>query len=206
MKKIFLFFISFCLISCGDDAIKGSYISSGSTVLALGDSLTAGYGAAAGEDYPSRLATQTGWRIINGGVSGDTSAQALARLPALLAEHQPQLVIISIGGNDFLRRLPASETKANINQIIALSKESGAQMILLGVPAINAGAVLGIPSDHELYQEIADSHRLTLYSSAWGDILQKSQWRSDQIHPNAAGYAEFSERFYDFLRKHNYLR
>ncbi|SUO96845.1 GDSL-type esterase/lipase family protein [Suttonella indologenes] len=207
MKFLHLIFLtlSALLYGCGNDSPDGRYVSGGSTVLALGDSLTAGYGAGAGEDYPSLLAAKTSWHIVNGGVSGDTSAQALARLPALLAQHQPQLVIISIGGNDFLRRQSAGETRSNIKQIIKLVRETGAQMILVGVPGLNAGAVLGVPRDHELYAEIAAAENITLYPSAWGDILRKEHLRSDQIHPNAAGYALFSEEFYAFLRKKKFL-
>ena len=96
------------LAACGKrKAVPGQALPAGATVLALGDSITDGTGAAAEAAYPVQLARATGWNVVNGGVPGDTSAQALARLPALLAEHHPALVIISIGGNDFLRRLPA---------------------------------------------------------------------------------------------------
>ncbi|MDO4643771.1 MAG: GDSL-type esterase/lipase family protein, partial [Cardiobacteriaceae bacterium] len=83
-----------------------------SIVLALGDSLTAGYGASAEDAYPAQLAQLSGWHIINAGINGDTSGQALQRLPQLLNEYKPQLVIISIGGNDFLQHLPEIETRA----------------------------------------------------------------------------------------------
>lgn len=201
-----LFIISITLLSaCGDDVVKGKYLSTGSTVLALGDSLTEGYGAQRGEDYPALLAQKSGWHIINAGISGNTSAQALARLPALIQEHHPQLIIISIGGNDFLRRQPNQETRQNIKEIIALSKASGAQIILIGIPALNAGAALGIPSDHELYAELAQAENITLYANAWGDILKHDKWRSDAIHPNATGYAQFSENFYQFLREAQFI-
>lgn len=86
-------------------------------MLALGDSLTFGYGANPGESYPAQLQKLTGWSVVNGGVSGDTSAQALSRLPALLAR-KPKLVIVGIGGNDFLRKVPEEQTRANIAKII----------------------------------------------------------------------------------------
>ena len=78
---------------------KHAGLPRGSTVLALGDSLTYGFGANPDEAYPPRLAAMSGWHIINAGQSGDTSSGALARLPPLLREHNPRLVIISIGGN-----------------------------------------------------------------------------------------------------------
>lgn len=72
------------LSACGNNDKRYGKIAKGTTVLALGDSLTAGYGAAAGADYPAQLANKTAWNIINGGVSGDTTAGALSRLPDLL--------------------------------------------------------------------------------------------------------------------------
>ena len=92
-------------------------VPAGATVLALGDSLTSGVGASADTAYPTLLAARTGWNVINAGVSGNTSAQALERLPALLQEHRPALVIVSIGGNDFLRRLPLETTRTNLRRI-----------------------------------------------------------------------------------------
>ena len=115
------------------------------TVLILGDSLTQGVGASSAQtNYPALLKQQSQWNIINGGVSGNTSAQALARLPELLQQHQPKLVIISIGGNDFLQRLSNSDTQANIAQSIALSQQSGAQVLLVAVPELTLAAAVGI--------------------------------------------------------------
>ena len=108
----------------------------GATVLAQGDSITFGIGASAETSYPSVLAKLTGWTVINAGVSGETSAQALARLPALLQEHTPLLVLVSIGGNDFVRRLPEVETRTNIQKICRFCLASGAQVLWGGESAI----------------------------------------------------------------------
>ena len=81
-------------------------LAPGATVLAVGDSITHGTGAPEGASSPPELSRLTGWQVVNAGVPGDTAAQVLARLPALLAEHRPALVILCAGGNDFLRRLP----------------------------------------------------------------------------------------------------
>ena len=111
------------LTACSKTAPHAA-LPEGSTILALGDSLTAGYGADAAAAYPAVLAGLTGWQIINGGVSGNTSAQALARLPALM-RRQPQLVLVSIGGNDFLRKVPEADTRSNIRQIVQQIKAAG---------------------------------------------------------------------------------
>lgn len=175
-------------------------------VLALGDSLTAGYGAGQGESYPELLTEQTSWQVVNAGISGDTSAQALARLPDLLVKHQPQLVIISIGGNDFLQRQNEQQTRDNIQAMIALVQSNQAQVLLVGVPYYSVHAALGMPKDHPLYQEIADKEKITLLSGAWGEVLKDSSLRSDQIHPNALGYQQFTLRLLAFLKDEGWLQ
>ena len=102
-------------VACGGTK-KETALPAGSRVLALGDSLTAPHGVKPGEDWPTLLAQKTGWVVINAGVSGNTSAQALDRLPALLDEHNPQLVLVTLGGNDMLRKLPQTQTVANLGQ------------------------------------------------------------------------------------------
>ena len=90
----------------------------GATVLILGDSLSYGTGVAEGWDYPSLLAQYSGWDIVNAGIPDNTSAQGLAGLPGLLDGHQPALLMIELGGNDFLRKIALSETEANLRAII----------------------------------------------------------------------------------------
>lgn len=193
------------LAACGRKTAKHRALPRGSAVLALGDSLTYGYGASPAESYPARLAALSGWDIINGGISGNTSVQALARLPQLLREKPPQLVIISIGGNDFLQRLPESETRANISAIIAACRDAGAEMILVGVPEIGVAAALGYPGDHKLYGEIARAERIPYYANGWAKVLGKENLKSDQVHPNAAGYAEFTRDFAAYLKENGWL-
>ena len=187
------------LNGCGRKAAR-SALPRGSRVLALGDSLTAGFGASAGGDYPRRLADITGWQVINGGVSGDTSAQALARLPGLMRQ-QPKLVIISIGGNDFLRKLPESTTRANIGKIIQTVQAANIPAVLVAIPHFTVGALFGKLSDHPLYHEIAEQYRIPLLSGAWSEILGDKDLKSDQIHANAEGYRKFAELLKAFLEE-----
>ncbi len=132
--------------------------------------------------------------MINGGVSGDTSAQALQRLPALLADHQPALVIVSIGGNDFLRRAHADDTEANLRRIVAGAREAKAQVLLVAVPqpSLTAAAGLGL-SDHAMYERLAAELKLPLHPQGWSRVLGDEKLKSDQIHANAAGYRVFAE-------------
>ena len=180
------------LAGCGRSQGKAQPVPAGSTVLALGDSLTYGTGASAEASYPTVLAELTGWNVVKAGVPGDTSAQALARLPALLAEHRPKLVIVSIGGNDFLRKLPESDTRANVHAACKLALESGAQVLLVAVPRATVAAALGQMTDHALYAEVAKDLNIPLQREGWGEVLAQAELRSDQVHANAKGYAQFA--------------
>jgi acyl-CoA thioesterase I len=179
--------------ACGKKAVTGRKLAAGATVLALGDSITFGTGASADTSYPTVLAVLTGWTVINAGVPGDTSAQALARLPTLLQEHKPALVIVSIGGNDFLRRIPEGETRANIRQICEIAQASGAQVLLVAVPGFSAtAAITGSLSDHAMYGEIAQALKLPLHANGWSTVLANPSLKSDQVHANAKGYDQFA--------------
>ena len=105
-----------------------------------------------------------------------------------------------------MRRQPASATRANIAAILRSVRESGSRAVLIGVPKLTLGAALGIFSDHELYEELAKEYGVPLLSDAWGDVMKQSRLMSDQIHPNAAGYAEFASSLEKFLRKRGFLR
>ncbi|CBX22935.1 unnamed protein product [Neisseria lactamica Y92-1009] len=187
------------LTACGKKSARThAKIPEGSTVLALGDSLTFGYGANPDESYPAQLQKLTGWNVVNGGVSGDTSAQALSRLPALLAR-KPKLVIVGIGGNDFLRKIPEEQTRANIAKIIETVQKENIPAVLVGVPHITLGALFGHLSDHPLYEDLSEAYGIPLFGGAWAEILGDNNLKSDQIHANGKGYRRFAEKLSDFL-------
>jgi acyl-CoA thioesterase I len=193
---------------CGRRAANATNaLPAGASVLALGDSITAGVGAGAEAAYPAQLAALTGWNVVNGGVSGDTSVEALQRLPSLLAEHRPALVIVSIGGNDFLRRVGAAQTETNLRAIVAAVRAAQAQVLLVAVPqpSLAAAAGLGL-SDHPLYARLADELKLPLHAQGWSRVLGDNQLRSDQIHANAAGYRAFAEGLLQTLRAAGLLK
>lgn len=193
------------LSACGkpqEEAIPPS-----SQILALGDSLTAGYGVTSDEAWPSLLASKTGWTVINGGINGNTSSEALARLPALLEEHKPVLVFITLGGNDMLRHVPAQETITNLEKMIALVRVRGAKPILLGIPKPSiAGAVFQNLSAAEFYRDIAQAQQVPLIEDAIADVLSDPQLKVDQLHPNAAGHQLLTENILDELRKIGLVR
>lgn len=192
------------LTACSKTAPHAA-LPEGSTILALGDSLTAGYGADATAAYPAVLAGLTGWQIINGGVSGNTSAQALARLPALM-RRQPQLVLVSIGGNDFLRKVPEADTRSNIRQIVQQIKAAGVPAVLVAVPYFTTGALFGRLSEHPMYEELAAELNVPLLKGAWAEVLGDKKLKSDQIHANAQGYRVFAENMWAFLKQQGFAR
>lgn len=194
------------LAACGKRVPKPQAIAPGAAVLALGDSLTSGVGAAADGAYPVVLQELTDWQVANGGVSGDTTAQALGRLPALLQEHRPALVIVSIGGNDFLRQMSAAAAKDNIRAICREAGGAGAQVLLAAVPQFSLlAASTGRLSDHPLYAELADEMKLPLHAGGWSEVLSDASLRSDHVHANAQGYRRFAEGLAEQLRKSGLL-
>lgn len=170
--------------------------SRGTGIVAVGDSLTAGYGAGAGEDYPSLLGNELGISISNAGRSGDTTAGALARLEDDVLSENPRIVIVGLGGNDFLRGVPISATEENLRRIVETSQQAGAIVVLLGFefPGLrgNYGA---------MYERIAEEEGALLIPDLLDGILADSQLRSDAIHPNAAGYEVMAGRIEGPLRR-----
>ena len=173
--------------------MRGQLVPRGATVLALGDSITFGTGTTPDKSYPAVLAQLTGWIVVNAGVPGDVSAQALERLPALLQEHKPALVLVSIGGNDLLRRVNEASVRANIRSICQQALASGAQVLLIAVPKPALSSVItGSLTDHVMYAELAEELKIPSQRQGWSEVLADERLRSDQIHPNAEGYALFA--------------
>ena len=189
-----------CALLAGCGRRRFRKLVAGDAILAVGDSLTAGFGAPKGADYPAQLAQILGHKVINGGVSGDTSAQALARLPDLLVQ-KPKLVVVSIGGNDFLQRQPESGTRENIRKMVADIRATGVPAVLVAIPHFTTGGLLGVVSEHPLYAELADELDVPLLKGAWEEILGDKDLKSDAVHANAAGYRLFAEKLAGFLRK-----
>ncbi len=174
-------------------------------LLCLGDSLTAGVGAEPARSYPQQLAQLTGHPAHNGGVSGDTAEDALARLPALLAATAPGLVLVSIGGNDFLRGVPLARTEAALRRIVELARET-AQVALIAQPRpLALAAALGALRDHELYARVASGMDVALFADGWSQVLSQPELRADPIHANAAGYALLAGRLARWLRDTGFI-
>jgi lysophospholipase L1-like esterase len=206
LRRYILLFAAVVLLSaCGKE--KEEPVASGSRVLALGDSLTAGAGVTPEQAWPNLLAAQTGWIVVNGGVSGDTSGAALQRLPALLEEHKPVLVLVTLGGNDMLHHLPQTETVANLRQAISQIEARGAKAVLLATPQPSlAGAVFRNLSAPDFYREVAEEQQVPLIEDAVADVLSDPQLKGDPLHPNAAGHVLLSEKIHAALQSIGYAR
>jgi acyl-CoA thioesterase-1 len=170
--------------------------SRGSSVVAFGDSLTAGYGAGPGADYPSRLSERIGITILNAGVSGDTTDAALARLDEDVLSKDPRIVIVGLGGNDFLRGIPISVTEANLRTIVRKIQSAGAMVVLIGFrfPSLSANY-------EKMYDRVAGDEKCLLISGTLKGILNNPALKSDEIHPNARGYDMMAERISGPFRK-----
>ena len=169
-------------------------------ILAFGDSLTYGTGAGEGQSYPAVLASLSGHEVVNAGIPGEISAKGLARLPALLDEVQPSLLILCHGGNDMLQKLDLGQTEANLRAMINEVKQRNIPVVLIGVP--KPGLLLGTA---EFYDKVAKEMHVPIEDEALPSILSKGNLKSDYIHPNAAGYRLLAEDVLKLLKKHGAL-
>lgn len=162
------------------------------TLLVTGDSLSAEYGIARGSGWVSLLGSRlkqegSPWEIMNASISGETTSGGLTRLPKLLAQKKPKLVIIELGANDALRGLPLAETEKNLRTMVDLSKKSGAEVLLIG---------MRIPPNYGqeytqqfagLFVRIAKSQQVALLPFFLEGVAQRNElFQADRIHPNEA--------------------
>ncbi len=191
---LFLCLLLALLAACGGGP-QLSPLPPDASILAFGNSLTAGKGAKPGEDYPSRLAALTGLRVINAGISGELSAAGRARLPAVLAERGPDLVLLCHGGNDILRGRGGERLRSSLREMVETSRGAGAEVVLLAVPTLGLG-----PRPHSVYAELAKELDLVIENHVLTKVLSDPELKADAVHPNAAGYALIAERLGALLR------
>jgi acyl-CoA thioesterase I len=193
--------------ACGNGSARHAPLPPGAVVLAFGDSVTRGTGAGADEDFPARLAALTGWEVVNSGVPGDTSARAVSRIAEELAEWRPALVIIELGGNDFLQRRDVADVKNDLATLIASVRDANALPVLVGVPELSVlRAVTGRLKDSPIYAALGAEERVLVIDGALAAVLSDARLRADPIHPNADGYAVMAERIAEELARAGLLR
>lgn len=161
----------------------------GSAIIAFGDSLTAGTGSTNGNDYPAVLGRRLGIEVLNRGVPGETSTDALLRLDRDVLQEDPRIVIVCLGGNDGLQRVPIDTTLRNLSTIIRSIQGRGALVILAGVRSATF-----TDQYHKPFRQLARETGCVFVPNILDDILGRPSRTSDQIHPNDAGYAIIAER------------
>ena len=204
MKRSTLFFILFLLLlatavgykQLSRDDASSPLLPKSALLLAFGDSLTYGTGAEADESYPARLEQRLGVRVINAGIPGELSAEGLKRLPSLLEKHRPSVVLLCHGGNDILKKSDNKALKANLEAMVRLIQERGSGVVLIGVPQFSL-----FLSPHPAYEDIASAYGIPLENQILSDVLGDAGTKSDQIHPNAAGYEKMAEAVEKVLRE-----
>jgi lysophospholipase L1-like esterase len=180
----------FALTGCAKREIR-NIDSKGKNIICFGDSLTFGYGAAPGEDYPTALSKLTQIPLINAGIDGDTSTEALKRIDSDVLERNPLLVIIEFGGNDFLRKTPKEVTLNNIKEMIDAIQAKGSMVAIVD---ISAGIFLG--EYHKLFYALAKEKKAIFVPAIFNGIITNPRLKSDFLHPNADGYKIVAQRIY----------
>ncbi|MEZ5523877.1 MAG: arylesterase [Pseudomonadales bacterium] len=184
--------VAFLLQSCGEQ--KLSPLPPDGVILAFGDSLTVGIGADKHSSYPSVLAELSGRRVVNGGVSGEVTAEGLRRLTALVEQERPAVMILIEGGNDILRNQDVAGTKKNLAAMIELAQGLGIEVVLVGVPAKSL-----FSDSAPLYRELAEQYGLAFEDELIANLLRNHRYKSDPIHFNAQGYRLMAEGIYELL-------
>lgn len=169
-------------------------VSKQDKIVAFGDSITYGYGVALEESYPAQLQKLLGVEVVNAGISGEESAEGLARLPSLL-EAKPKVVILCHGGNDILRQRSTLKLQKNLLAMIKLIQASGAEVLLVGVP--NFG-LLGF-KPHPLYKEIAQQTNVLFEENVLSFVEADNSLKIDAIHPNKKGYEIMAKSFAKYI-------
>ncbi len=169
------------------------------TLLIFGDSLSAGYGIAAGQSWPALLAERLQqdklpFTLVNASISGETTAGGRSRLPALLRQQRPAVVVLALGANDGLRGLPLSESRANLTDMVRAAKAAGARVLLVGMrlpPNYGPGYTRDFAA---LFTSIAKQEKTALLPFLLEPIaLDDSAFQADRLHPTAAAQPRILE-------------
>ncbi len=165
--------------------------SRGKNIICFGDSITWGYGADPGEDFPAQLARMFSYPVINAGIDADTTPEAARRFDADVMNREPLLVIVALGGNDFLKKVPMEVTMKNVAKMIDTAQGQGA---IVAVADISAGMFL--KEYRAEFYKLAREKQTIFIPSILGGIITNPSLKSDFIHPNAAGYKIIAQKVY----------
>lgn len=194
--KILYILLVFCLIQlCGCGSRIANIDSRGTSIICFGDSITEGEGSTERNDYPTLLSLKLNMPVINRGVGGDTTRDALKRIGKDVLEHNPRLVIVEFSGNDFLQHIPKQETFDNLDRIVTIIQKRGAMVALAEVR-------VGYFTDEYLsgFRQIAKKRRALLIPDVMKGIFFNPMLKYDKIHPNDAGYHLIADRIYKEIK------
>ena len=192
------------LTGCAKREIK-NIDSKGKNIVCFGDSITFGYGAEPGSDYPSALTKMTSVPVINAGIDGDTSTEAIKRIKSDVLDRDPLLVIVEFTGNDFLRKIPQEITLSNVEEMIEKIQAKGAMAAIVD---ISAGMFLA--EYRKAFSNLARQKGAIFIPGILSGIITNPHLKSDFIHPNADGYNVITQRIYrvitPYLNRNSLLR
>ena len=188
-----LIFIIPFFLSCSP-SIK-NLDSEGKNIICFGNSITSGVGARRGSDYPSLLQELVEKNVINAGVSGDTTKSALLRLKRDVLERDPYLVIIELGGNDFLKRMPKKETFKNLKETILKIQDKGAIVALCDVSGL-----FSMTAYRKHFAKLAKETGSIFIPALLKGILENPSLKYDYVHPNTDGYKLIAQKIYQALK------
>lgn len=164
--------------------------STGTNIICFGDSITYGHGASAGNDYPAQLSRMLGRPVLNAGKNGETTAGGLERLQKAVLARDPRIVVVGLGGNDFLSRTPKTQTARNLELIVQRCIRRGAMVVVVHS---KFGILLSDPYLEE-FRAIAERNGAVFVRDSLDGILGNPRRMSDPIHPNDEGYRLIAER------------
>jgi len=178
-----------------EDNVKKS--SKEGTVIFFGDSLTVGVGTNEGEDFPSLVAKELNLKnYINSGISGDTTQDALNRIERDVLSKNPSVVVVFLGGNDFLRKIPAETSIKNLDEIVKRITTTNSAVVLIHLKANPLKEEYKKP-----VEEIAKKYETALVLNVLHGIFGHASLMADQIHPNAKGYKIMADRIAPEVKK-----
>lgn len=182
-----------------ESAPKGLCPLNGDSIITLGDSLANGFGVSDEDSFAIQIPRILGKNAIKLGIDGEVSAELMARIGSEINDKNPAAIIISIGGNDFLRKFDKATTARNIATIVRKAKTKTSCVVLLGVPdGILGGLVGGVSS---AYYDIAKAEGVLLEKDAMPQILKQHSLKVDEIHPNKDGHAIIAQNIAELIRK-----
>ncbi|EDZ63672.1 lipolytic enzyme, G-D-S-L family [Sulfurimonas gotlandica GD1] len=197
---VIMFVAVIVVIKESREDLSKNILDKDAVILAFGDSLTHGFGASIKDSYPAQLEKKTGLKVINAGINGETTSEGLLRLPKFL-EQKPDLVILCHGGNDILQKLSQENLKSNLQKMVRLIKQSGAEVILVAVPDFH---MFGFGT-LSLYAEVADEVGILLEDDVLTHIELNRALKSDYVHPNEKGYEMMANAFVKILKDYKFI-